>query len=403
MALDLIKTFPQIDTLTRNLSGVQGERSRRLSAVVAAMQSAVIQQLAAKIETGRGRPFLFATPVDPVGTRYKPTKLPADFCVASVDGSHIDVDRHNPVRCYLINIGGCVLTYGSQPDARLFSQPRLYSAEEELYMASSAPDTNDTVAVQGAILGLVRAVEEVRGLAEAVRDLDPHLPVLALIDGSLVMWGLAGRGYQPFVRDEILGKGLLPALESLQNLAMNRTLSLAAYVSLPQTTEVVNTMRLALCSQGEDECQRSCSSFRSTHNPCDAANGFLDRHLFQETLAPGERSGTYRSNSSVSRDYYGPHEVCFYYLNTGNEIGRVEIPQWVAQDEGTLALSHTLILDQARRGMGYPEAIAEAHEQAVVTGQDRESFRQMVDAALDRQHLPVYTSEKNRSKRTRWL
>ena len=403
MALDLTKTVLQIETLAQHLTGVRDDRARRLRTVMGAMESADAEELAAKVESGHGRPFLCATPLDPPRARYVPAQIPADFGVASVDGSHIDVDRHIPVRCYLINIGGCVLTYGSQPGAHLFSQPRVYSTEEELYMASSAPGTNDAVAVQGAILGLVRAVEEVRGLANAVRDLDPHLPVLALIDGSLVMWGLAGRGYQPFVRDEILGNGLLPALESLQHLAMNRTLALAAYVSLPQTTEVVNTMRLALCSQDGDECQRSCSSFRSTQTPCDAANGFLDRHLFEELLAPGERSGIYRSNSSVSRDYYGPHQVCFYYLNTGNEIGRVEIPQWVAQDEGTLALSHTLIMDQVRRGMGYPAAIAEAHEQAVVTGQDRETFKQMVDAALDRQHLPVYTSEKNRSKRTRWL
>jgi len=403
MALDLTKTVSQIDTLAQHLTNVRDDRARRLGRVLDAVASADVEQLAAKVEAGHGRPFLCASPEDAPGARYAPTEIPADFCVASVDGSHIDVDRHIPVRCYLINIGGCVLTYGSQPDAHLFSHPRIYSAEEELYMASSTPGSNDAVAVQGAILGLVRAVEEVRGLATAVRELDPHLPVLALLDGSLVMWGLAGRGYQPFVREEILTNGLLPALDSLRELAMNRNMALAAYVSLPQTTEVVNTMRLAMCHQDDDVCQRSCSSFRSTHSPCDDANGFLDRQLFQELLATGERSGIYRSNSSVTRDYYGPHKVYFYYLNTGKEIGRVEIPEWVAQDEGSLALSHTLIMDQVRRGMGYPAAIAESHEQAVVTGQDRESFKLLVDAALDRQHLPVYTSEKNRSKRTRWL
>ena len=66
-------------------------------------------------------------------------------------------------------------------------------------------------------------------------------------------------------------------------------------------------------------------------------------------------------------------------------------------------MSHTLIMDQVRRGMGYPAVITEAHEQAVVTGQDRELFKQMMGAALERQHLPDYTSEKNRSKATRWL
>ncbi len=45
----------------------------------------------------------------------------------------------------------------------------------------------------------------------------------------------------------------------------------------------------------------------------------------------------------------------------------------------------------------------EAHEQAVLTGRDRELFRQMVEDALARRHLSVYTSEKARSKRLRWL
>ena len=75
----------------------------------------------------------------------------------------------------------------------------------------------------------------------------------------------------------------------------------------------------------------------------------------------------------------------------------------MAQDERLLNLSHSLILDQCRRGLGYPVAIMEAHEQAVITGQDRELFRRMVEDALAERHLPVYTSEKARSKRQRSL
>ena len=58
-------------------------------------------------------------------------------------------------------------------------------------------------------------------------------PTLFLLDGSLVLWGIAGRGYPPIVRKEILQEGLIPALESLRLLALNRKLVLAAYVSLP--------------------------------------------------------------------------------------------------------------------------------------------------------------------------
>ena len=158
-----------------------------------------------------------------------------------------------------------------------------------------------------------------------------------------------------------------------------------------------------MCTRDAAECVRFCSTHRSTQSPCDTANGFLDRHLFQELLGPGERSDLFFTSSSVSRDFYGPHRVYFYYINTGQEIARMELPEWAALDEGLLQLTHTLVLDQCRRGLGYPAAIAEAHEQAVVTGGDRESFKQLVEDALSRNRLPVYTSEKALSKRMRWL
>lgn len=68
-----------------------------------------------------------------------------------------------------------------------------------------------------------------------------------------------------------------------------------------------------------------------------------------------------------------------------------------------LSLCHSLVLDQCRRGQGYPVAISEAHEQAVINGADRQFFKQMLAEALEREGLPVYTSEKDRSKRTPWL
>ena len=134
------------------------------------------------------------------------------------------------------------------------------------------------------------------------------------------------------------------------------------------------------------------------------ANDFLDRDLFQRILAPGSRSPVYRTNSSVPREFYGEEQqVYFYYLHVGEEIARVEVPKWVALDEKLLGLGHSLILDQCRRGQGYPVAISEAHEQAVIHTSDRRVFKQLVAEALERQGLASYTSEKDRSKRVPWV
>ena len=403
MALDIGQIAQQVDTLAQRLDDARDDRARRLDSALRAMTESDASEMRQKAESSQGRPFLCAGVVEGLDGRRPPPEVPGDFCVASVDGSHMDVDRHVPVRCYLINVGGILLTYGSHPDARLFSQPTLYAKDVELYLTSSSPGSMEVVPVQGPLLGLKRAVKEVEELASALELAPREMPVLGLIDGSLVLWGLAGHGYPPFVREEIINGGFLPALDRLRDLARSRTLAVAAYISLPQSTEVVNTLRLYLCLYDVVECRQHCSSHRAGRTPCDTVTGFLDRHLFQELLGPGERSNLYYTNSSISREYYGPHQVYFYYINTGEEIARIEVPQWVAEDRDLLSLSHGLIVDQCRRGKGYPAAIAEAHEQAVVTGPERETFKQLLENALERRRLPVYTSEKARSKRTRWL
>ena len=48
-------------------------------------------------------------------------------------------------------------------------------------------------------------------------------------------------------------------------------------------------------------------------------------------------------------------------------------------------------------------AISEAHEQAVVTGSDREEFWRMVDIAMGGTGLSPVRSAKAASKQARWL
>jgi hypothetical protein len=164
---------------------------------------------------------------------------------------------------------------------------------------------------------------------------------------------------------------------------------------------VVNTLKVALCPHEVIDTDRLCGECQSQE--CEAVAGIQDREIFESTLAEGERSALFASQSKIVRDNYGGHWVHFFYLRTDGEIARVEIPQWVAQDETLLNLTHSLVLDQCRRGQGYPVALSEAHEQAVVTGADRENFWQLVESLLIGEHLPTPTSAKSFSKRTRWV
>jgi len=402
MPLDLGQTLLQLDRVGQDLGRSQQLREDRLRAFLDAASQVSAATAAEKTAFDPDRPFLAAQVTDTLLGKYAPAPPPQDWCVAAVDGSHIDVDRHLPLSCYLVNLGGCTLTYGSQPDASFFSQPELSHDSGDLYLTDPNNPAQEA-ALTGPLLGLHRTVRELERLVQAVEECPPELPILALVDGSLVLWGRSGRAYPPFVREALVQDRLLVALDTLRGMAERRPLTLAAYVSLPRSTEVVNAARSCLCPFEVGRCRRACSNRRSALSPCDLANELLDRDLFHRLLQPGWRSAVYRTNSSVPRESYGDQQIYFFYLHAGEEIARVEVPQWVANDEKLLALSHSLILDQCQRGQGYPVAISEAHEQAVINGADRQFFKQIVSNILDREGLPTYTSEKERSKRTPWV
>jgi len=74
--------------------------------------------------------------VEPIDRHYQPQPAPRNSRSFATDGSHIDVDRHQPTHCYLINIGGVVLRYGAKPEAALDSVPHLYASDEDLFITS---------------------------------------------------------------------------------------------------------------------------------------------------------------------------------------------------------------------------------------------------------------------------
>ena len=351
MPLDLHRVAAQIEVMGTDLQAQGAERLVQLERAIAALNS-----------SGKA-------------TGYPPTTPPEEYRVLATDGSHIDVDRHMPVRCSLINISKVSLQYGTRPDARLESHAHLYATPEEL----SVPDPWGTgaVALEGRLMGIKRSVEEVVGLAEMAEEAE-DIPTLALVDGSLVLWGREEQSYPEYVRESLLNNGLLLALSRIKNVSREKPVAMAAYISLPRSADMVRSL------QSEREF-----------------DGLLDRDLFARVLQAGERSDTFASTSPIVKERYGEHQVHFFYLKTEHEIARVEVPVWVAEDEALLSLAHTLILDQCRKGMGYPTAIMEAHEQAVIGGRERELFRQMVEDALAERGLPVYTSEKALSKRVR--
>ena len=408
MALDLGLTTHQ---LLSTLDGVVNDattRAQRLADAVERAGAISADEAAFRTAAVGRRPYISArTGSEGLLGNRPPPEAPRDWVALSVDGSHIDVDRHLPLRCHLINLGGCTITYGKDFGSQLFSEPALAVDEADLYLRSPDGARGETL-IAGPLLGALRTVREVERLADAVADLPDDRPVLALLDGTLAFWDLQRGQYPRYVADVLIGDRLQPALARLRAASTDRRpVAVAAYTSRPRTTEAAGAVRLMLCDQGDADCNRLCTARRSDLASCDGAAGFDDRELFDLVLEPGHRSPLYRSSHLAARFALGlatgQEWSHFYYLNGGAEIARVEVPDWLAADPELLALSHAMLVRQCELGLGYPAAISEAHEQAVITGHDREEFRRMTLTLLEKRGLSTSESAKAFSKRRPWV
>ena len=410
--LDLHRTVPQVEGMTRDLDdGFDAWRGRldRAAAVLRdpALSGLDESELLHRIEAaapprrrvtwivagtpGGLRPGLAeATPAPP---------LPSDYTVFATDGSQIHVDRHGPAQCYLINVGGIRLRYGTSPEAEIFGEPVLFGEPRDMVWADPAGMKDETV--DEPLVGLLRTAMEARALADRVEADAGSEPAAALLDGSLVLWQLAR--HPEHARDRILRDGLVEALTRLREVSRRRPVAVGSYISRPRAREVTNVVRVAACPHDDvatSGCDNICGAGIGKRECEGAVAGLMDHDLFGELLEVGERSRIFASASNIVEEYE-PHEVRFFYLNVGDEIARVETTQWVADDPESLDLLHATVLDQCAKGRGYPLALQEAHERAVLTGADRRAFWALVEGSMRRRGLSASGSRKARSKRSR--
>jgi hypothetical protein len=199
----------------------------------------------------------------------------------------------------------------------------------------------------------------------------------------------------------------LNGLEQLRQLRV----PIAGYISDPGSADVVNGLRVGLCPEQPPDCDRcpwKAAEAQALLNldgeeqqpepiPCEPIAGVTDDMLYARKLKRGERSGVFRSSSKILEDY-GPHRICFFYVHTGWEIGRVEIPEWVADDCELLELVHITVVDQAEKGRGYPVVLSESHERAVVRGADRDIFFKFLKDSFVKNNVKAENSLKQLKK-----
>jgi hypothetical protein len=287
---------------------------------------------------------------DDLGKIISVEKMTSSYVALSVDGSQIYPDRHNVLSCFLINTGSVVLPYYIEnKKVQLYSDPTVFAGVDE----HQQPFTTDGVNCKRQELELRAGLT----LGKKIKnEYDNTISLLLLFDGSLIFWHLSSKEIE--VRDQFL-HAYLALLDELYH----EKIPTCWYISMPKSKELMSLVRLYLCdfNVGQKELYES-------------VDAVIDSGIMYSVLEPYTRSIVFSNHSSISAYYPAHLRPFFFYLHTGNEIGRVEIPSWIAQDENAVNMIAQIVIDQCIKGGGYPVALAEAHEQAVVKGPDREFF-----------------------------
>jgi hypothetical protein len=385
--LELTNILRDIDTLGRERAeSVVGLRDELGTA------DSVISKIASNLEAAVSRiesaktSWLISSFDEEPGRVYDLPSLPAKHGVIAVDGSQIVPDKNEVVLCYLINTSRITIYYGTgdRPSAKIV--PKLCFRDDEMFEECN----NRKIPVTEKHVGIRRTTAEGEQMEYAIQHAVPGVPIVALWDGSLIRWSLENEPTD-------YKKRILENYLRLFDVARERGIPVAGYISDPGSRDFVNSMRIMLCDRPSVNCD-ACEPRREGEPvPCDKIARLTDSTVFRRRLEGGKRSVLFSSSSKILDDY-GEHRISAFYLDSGRETVRIEVPEWVAKNPEMLDMVHAVCFDQASKGRGYPIALSEAHEHAVVRGPERSMFYQAIERSFVKHGAKVSYSMKRRSK-----
>ena len=405
--LDLTKLALQMQGISQHLLREAAASQTRLNRAKEVLRQAIPPQteLVKLHQDWQHRmTFTAATPVEALDTRVAIAPAPSAHSVLATDGSQISPSHHEIAYCYLINIGRIALHYGlhngKQRQPLLDSLPEVYYQAQDLYTARQwGISTEEWMGHRRTVSEIEMLAELGKALAEPQRPSETAsapspgpTPSLAMVDGSLIYWFLDAI---PADARALILPDILAAWQQLQASGI----PFVGYLSASRSTESLNFLRLQACPYLAPDCQTHCNADRDK-SPCQVFTPLRDVTLWSTTLDPGERGPLWRSSARILEEYGEENAIYFCYVNVGVEVARVEFPAWVAADSAMLDSALSLVLAQVQKGYGYPIALAEAHNHAVVRGGDRKRFFLMLERQMLKAGLPnIGTSYKEARKR----
>ena len=387
--LDLNRLQDQFSEFTHYQSNEQVRMQSRLEAALCALVDCDGEWETFREHACSAKPgWLVADLREAPGGTHTCGDRPTPITVVATDGSQIYPDRHVEPTCYLLNVSRIAFQYGTveQPIMEAVPDFRYRSAEvreavDELEALLDKKATSEVVSA-------LRDEQELRALLEtAQRARVPDRPLVAMADGTLIRWMLRR------MQNRELEQRLIARYATLLQQFREEGIPLCSYISMPGNTEVVNLLRLYLEEDVRPPAEEA------------SLEGLPDRKLFERILRPGQRSAVFESGSHIQREYGAADRICYFYVHLCDtrsgegEVGRVEVPHWVADDAELLERVHATVLSECEKGDGYPMILAEAHERAVVRAREKELFYELIERRMQAAGLPATGSRKAASKR----
>ena len=391
MTLEFEKLTADLEKMAQTTARLLSQRRERVAEAMETLQTyrtnwtAVSQALTtAKAQSDpkfyrSARPFAEAEPLD---SHIPAPPPPVEATIIAADGSQIMPDRHAAHLYYLINIGGIIYHHGSGRTPETFSQPDIFYPESD-EVIDNFNDTPGAVSIE-------RDIQEIETLAQqTVANRHNAQPLLAILDQRLLYWPIGSAG--------VAENAAVTAWGSHMTGIRQAGALLCGYIDRPGTSAVMTLLRSIV---GLSDAQFNWKELGQRK----ATQGVTDADVFSQILGPGERSAVF-ANISDANDVFmaqdAANEVCFFYLNpglSGQNIARVDIPRWVAEDEGAVTAVHSLLIDQCRIMGNYPYVIARADEMAVVGRQDAGELNFMIDVIMERHGISNDITSKQGSK-----
>ncbi len=290
--------------------------------------------------------------------KVKPQQHP--YTVIGIDGSQIYPDRHEGVRCALTNTSAVTFTYGENHSTYVASTiPKLIVPQKLIGFDETS-----------IIVDTLRHEHELSYGLEKAKFLPIDSTTLLLFDGALMFWHLLSLGA---TRNTYL-RFCMQILEQLHE----QRIVVAWYTSLPNSTQLISFLRTL-----------SGQSFEN----------IVDADFMMRALSTSCRCPLFEPTHPLAQEYPAHLRPIATYLHNGSEIGRVELPAWIAHDPILNTRCLAIILDQCNKGAGYPICLAHAHERAIVTPQDRRRFFTLIEQTLGAQGTHKAISRKQNSKK----